>query len=209
MGVPAHLQHSCTVADFVCLRPSCLTHYLSWFYFDCCPHWLTDHRGLPASSGSSYCMTSSWVFLLQQTGEQLPRPYRSPLCIWVGDKEEGLSKVRGEKTPSGSDYVSDGRLRYILSDSYVFCHFFSPHNYSCAKETAWDCYCLPKNRLKEVASKLHFFCISCIFSNKVREELTLNRIYNTHTHTKITIGCIKWIFPQISRDRCDSWDKHI
>lgn len=27
VDVPAHLQYSCIVADFVCLRPLCLTHY--------------------------------------------------------------------------------------------------------------------------------------------------------------------------------------
>lgn len=98
------LPNSCSIADCgYLIRPSCLTHYLSWFYFVCLLCWLTDQRGFLASSGPSYCMTSSWVFLLQQTGQQLPRPYCSPLCVWITDKEKGLSKVRGEKTPSGSD----------------------------------------------------------------------------------------------------------
>lgn len=113
------LSSSCSVADCgYLIRPSCMIHYFSWFYFVYPLCWLTVHRDFLASSGPSYCMTSFWVFLLQQTGQQLPGPYRSPLCIWVRDKEKGLSKVRGEKTDTIWQWL---RLWWQAEISYVMC----------------------------------------------------------------------------------------
>lgn len=79
-------------------------------------------RSFLASFGHSYSMTISPhpsppppALLLQQTELRLRRPHPSPLCVWARDKE----KVRGEKTPSGSDYSSDDRRGY-----QTWCRFF-------------------------------------------------------------------------------------
>ncbi len=113
------LSNSCNVADCgYLIRPSCVIHYLSWFYFVYPLCWWTDHRDFQASSGPSYCMTSFWVLLQQQTGPQLPGPYRSPLCIWVRDKEKGLSKVRGVKTDTIWQRLC---LWWQAEISYVMC----------------------------------------------------------------------------------------
>lgn len=114
-------SHHCSVADrSYLMKPSCKTHYLSWFYFVCSLCWLMDQRGFMASSGPSYCMTSSWVFLLQQAGQHLPRPYRSPLCIWE-TKRRGCQRLEGRRhhlavimsLMTGWDIISD-ELEFIL-----------------------------------------------------------------------------------------------
>lgn len=68
-----------------------------------------------------------------------------------------MSEVRGEKTPSGSDYVSDGRLRYILSDFYVFCHFFPLIIIPVLKELYETATVYQKIDLKKSHSAYHVF----------------------------------------------------
>lgn len=79
-----------------------------------CPTHLPEFVCFLDSFGHWYCMTPTpppAPALQGFSSSRLRlRPHPPPLCAWAGDKE----KVRGEKTPSGTDYSSGDRRGYQM-----------------------------------------------------------------------------------------------